>query len=85
MPTTDQLFSIWESQFEFFGGAGLPKQSYGGGSESSFTSEKRNDVPIVPRANNRGTEGEIIGEIVWDKEQKDLRLKPSDDSSIQQK
>jgi hypothetical protein len=75
MPTKKQLSSIWESQLEYFGGSGQPMQTYGSSSdENGLTTKKHVDTPMVIPNNLSDFEGEEIGIITFDPENKDLKI-----------
>jgi hypothetical protein len=75
MPTIKQLNYVWESQYEFFGGSGLPKQTYEGNSdEQGLTTQQITDTPIVPRLKSQGILGKRIGTIKWNRERGDLQI-----------
>jgi len=75
MPTKKQLYSVWESQFEFFGGSGQPKQNYEGSSEDNgLASLKRNDTPIIPQNLSAVLDGEKIGTVSWNTETNDINI-----------
>ena len=75
MPTTEQLLLIWESQLEFFGGSGEPKQNYEGSSdENGLTFAKPVDYPITAKNAFRSLSGEKIGEYKYDIESDDFKI-----------
>lgn len=75
MPTKDQLFAIWESQFEYFGGSGQPLQTYGANlDENGLTTEKHIETPLVPPNSDFDFEGEVIGKITFDSVNRDLKI-----------
>lgn len=79
MPTQEQLFSIWETQFEFFGGFGQPKANYVGNSEgpsegNGLTSQRLANTPLVPHPIFKGFTGEEIGELKFNSETGDLKI-----------
>lgn len=79
MPTIKQLHRIWECQFEFFGGAGIPKQNYEGViDENGLTKLQLIDTPLRPKSSTREVDGKVIGKISFDKGSKDLHIVVTD-------
>jgi hypothetical protein len=77
MPTERQLDLVLESQFEFYGGAGQPKAIYEGSSQShGLATEKRLDTPMVPKISLEASNGDIIGRVSYDAENKDFKITP---------
>jgi hypothetical protein len=75
VPTKKQLQLIWEAQLEFFGGSGLPKQTYVGGAEDNgLTMEKEKDIPLVSKRKSSNSKGDKVGKLVYDKEHKGLKI-----------
>lgn len=75
MPTQEQLSKIWASQFEYFGGAGQPMQTYGQGpDENGLTTPQHTDIPVSAKFTSKDYEGEFIGTISYDPEKRDLKL-----------
>lgn len=75
MPTRKQLHSIWESQLEYFGGSGQPKQSYGiNQDEHGLYTQQQVDTPLTVRNQFISLEGVKIGKITIDPESKDLKI-----------
>ena len=75
MPTESQLDIILESQLEFFGGTGLPKQNYEGIADGhGFTQEKIVDAPQIPQHSFFRFSGESIGEIILNPETKEFTI-----------
>lgn len=76
MPTLSQLNIILESQSEFFGGSGLPKQNYEGSADGyGLTDEKFIESPQSTQNTFSKFEGERIGEILVDEATKKLVIK----------
>ena len=75
MPTKSQLYTIWEAQFEFFGGSGQPKETYIGSSDGhGHITTKLIDTPLISNHNRFITfDGKHIGHIVLDKDNDDFK------------
>lgn len=79
MPTRKQLSSIWETQFEFFGGFGQPKANYTGTAEGTsegngLTTERFVETPTVPEKLFDSFAGEEIGDFKLDPTTGDLKI-----------
>lgn len=75
MPTRKQLHIIWESQSEFFGGTGQPKENYeGNSSPNGFTTNKQHEKPIIPKKSFNSKSSEILGELEYDSVLDDFKL-----------
>lgn len=75
MPTKKQLSHIWESQFEYFGGSGQPRQTYGVNlDENGLTTQQLTDVPIMSKNNYSEFKGDIIGMITFNEQNKNLKV-----------
>lgn len=75
MPTEEQLDIILESQLEFFGGSGLPKQHFEGSSEGyGLTFMKPVDAPLISKTSSFIFKGSKIGHIVLNPETRDLEI-----------
>ncbi|MDF2190554.1 hypothetical protein [Paraflavitalea sp. CAU 1676] len=79
MPTKKQLYSIWATQFEYFGGFGQPQANYIGASDGSheghgLSSERIANKPLVPQSIVHEFSGLHIGEINFNVESDDLRI-----------
>jgi hypothetical protein len=73
MPTLEQLNIIFESQLEFFGGAGLPKENFDGNADGNgLTQEKINDTPLNSYKNEKVSDGFEIAKISFNKTTKKL-------------
>lgn len=73
MPTTEQLFTIWESQLEYFGGSGEPKQSFDV-DENGLFSLSLTDSPISVSSINSNFHGELLGKLKLDREDEDFQI-----------
>jgi hypothetical protein len=82
MPTEDNLDIILESQLEFFGGSGLPKQHFEGSSEGyGLTYMKPVDAPLVSKNSSFVFRGSKIGQIVLDSNTRNLEIVISNSQS----
>lgn len=76
MPTLAQLNIVLESQSEFFGGSGLPKQNFEGSADGyGLTDEKFLESPQSTQNSFFKFEGEHIGEISINPATKELVIK----------
>ncbi len=76
MPTGSQLDIILESQMEYFGGFGLPKQNFEGNTDGyGLTDTKLSEAPLSGHNSFFNFKGEVIGEIVVDPSTKELEIK----------
>jgi len=74
MPTKKQLHKIWKTQFQLFGGQGIPPQLYNGPTEGHGLTEQRfTDKPTSEEHSSVFT-GEIVGKISFDPEKKELEI-----------
>lgn len=74
MPTKTQLSTIWESQFEYFGGSGQPRQTYGANlDENGLTTEMYIDSPLNAQRHS-DYEGVEIGVLTFDQENNDIKI-----------
>lgn len=76
MPTESQLDIILESQLEFFGGSGLPKQHFEGSSDGyGLTVEKYLESPQNIHNSLVPFRGKVIGEIIINPDTKELEIR----------
>lgn len=74
MPTKKQLYFVLESELEFFGGAGVPKEHFEGSTENhGFTKQKWPDTPVFGR-NRSNRSGKRIGRYILNKKTNNLKL-----------
>lgn len=74
MPTKKQLHFVLESELEFFGGAGVPKEHFEGSTENQgFTVQKWTDIP-VSRKNRNSRRGKRVGRYILSRKTNTLKL-----------
>lgn len=84
MPTKQQLYSIWATQFEFFGGFGQPQANYIGASEGlpeghGLSAERISNKPVIQHQGEHDFSGIEIGEISFNTETDDLKIRINQD------
>jgi hypothetical protein len=76
MPTIKQLHKIWKTQFQLFGGQGMPPQAYDGPTEGYGLTEQRfTDKPTNEEHPSEFT-GNVVGEIKYDPVKKEVTVIP---------
>lgn len=74
MPTKAELHFVVESELEFFGGTGMPKEHFEGTTDNQgFTAQRWTDVPVVRRGLYK-RRGKKVGKYVWNTETNSLKL-----------
>ena len=76
MPTIKQINKIWDSEYEFFGSIGSPKEIYGQLNEGhGLIDQKGVDTPLEIEETQE-SEGEVIGILHYDEESNEITFTP---------
>jgi len=75
MPWVEQLFDIWETDFEHWGGSGQPLENYRGSAiDGGMTTEKGIDTPMVRKFSLNKFDGRVIGRYVYNSDTDDFKI-----------